>query len=225
MTSPETTAEDTASSTISQARMDANRRNAQHSTGAKSPETQAKSAQNHTIHGLARHHEANFQLLTTEDPAAFAALQKALEDEHLPTTETETILIRHMAESEWLNRRAQRLQDLFIDVNTGLTTDEHKFNLYMRYKNAHKREFHKCLGDLLKLRSDKRKADLGFEAQRVKNEKLEMQKNMHDLRIFVLQNETYLKAIKVTDEFMRASRENPVFESQFDKLVAKMRAA
>ncbi len=130
-----------------------------------------------------------------------------------------------MAESEWLTRRAQRLQDLFIDVNTGLTTDEHKFNLYMRYKNAHKREFHKCLSDLLKLRGDKRKADLGFEAQRVKNEKLEMQKSMHDVRIFVLQNETYLKAIKVTDEFMRASRENPVFESQFEKLIAKMRAA
>jgi hypothetical protein len=224
--SPETASDTGApSATISDARLAANRRNAQFSTGAKSPETQANSAQNHTIHGLARKDETNFKLLTTEDPAAFAALQKAFEDEHRPTTETETVLIRHMSESEWLARRAQRLQDTFINPDTGLVTDEKHFNLYMRYKNAHTRAFHKCLSDLLKLRSEKRKDTLGFEAQRVKSEKLEMQKAKQEMAIFILQSECHLKGIKVTEEFMRASKENPGFEAQFDELFAKRQAA
>ena len=83
---------------ISAARLAANRENAQHSTGAKSAETRAISAQNHTIHGLARHDDANFKILTSEDPEAFAALHKKLDEEHVPTSETEIILIRRMAE-------------------------------------------------------------------------------------------------------------------------------
>ena len=209
----------------SEARPAANRANAQRSTGAKSQETRNISAQNHTIHGLARHDDANFKLLTSEDPEAFASLKKSLTDEHKPVTETETILVSRMAESEWLSRRSQRLQDTFIDANTGLATDEKQFNLYKRYKTTHDRAFHKCLNDLLKLRSEKRKADLGFEAQRVKSERLELQKSTHDMKIFILQNECYLKNIKVTEEFMRASKEYPGFEAQFDEIFVKKQAA
>ncbi len=221
--SPETASE--ASATISEARLAANRRNAQFSTGAKSPETQANSAQNHTIHGLARKDEANFKLLTTEDPAAFAALQKAFNDEHRPTTETELTLVNRMAESEWLTRRAQRLLDNFIHPDTGLVTDEKHFNLYMRYKNAHTRAFHKCLSDLLKLRSEKRKENLGFEAQRVKSERLKMQKAKQDLQLFILQCECENNEMKTTQEFMRAAKENPGFEAQFESLFGKRQAA
>ena len=210
---------------ISEARLAANRANAQKSTGAQSPETRNISAQNHTIHGLARHDDANFKLLTSEDPEAFASLKKSLQDEHKPVTETEIILVNRMVESEWLSRRSQRLQDTFINPDSGLATDEKQFNLYKRYKTTHDRAFHKCLNDLLKLRSEKRKADLGFEAQRVKTERLELQKSTHDMKIFMLQNECYLKNIKVTEEFMRACKENPGFEAQFDEIFVKKQAA
>jgi len=96
---------------ISPARLAANRANGALSKGALSPATKAISAQNHTIHGLARHQNGAFKLLTSEDPIAFEALKQSLFDEHLPTTTTESILVNNMAESNWLSARAQRLQD------------------------------------------------------------------------------------------------------------------
>ncbi len=75
---------------ISQAQLDANRRNAQFSKGPLSPETRAISAQNHTSHGLARHDNGTFRLLTSESAETFAAFKQALIDEHKPATETES---------------------------------------------------------------------------------------------------------------------------------------
>ena len=49
----------------------------------------------------------------------------------------------------------------------------------MRYKTTHTRAFHKCLNDLLKLRAEKRKAEFGFEAQKVESERHEMRKQSH----------------------------------------------
>ena len=40
----------------------------------------------------------------------------------------------------------------------------------MRYCTTHTRAFHKSLNDLLKLRSERRKANIGFEAQKHKEE-------------------------------------------------------
>ena len=37
--------------------------------------------------------------------------------------------------------------------------------LYLRYQTTHDRNFHKCLNDLLKLRAEKRKQEIGFESQ------------------------------------------------------------
>ena len=67
---------------ISPSRLAANRTNALRSTGPKTTATRAISAQNHTLHGLARHHNGTFKLIATEDPAAFEALQQSLLDEH-----------------------------------------------------------------------------------------------------------------------------------------------
>ena len=226
--SPTTSSEEpevASESVISEARLAANRANAQHSTGAKSEATRATSAQNHTIHGLARHDNTNFKILTSEDPAAFASLKKSLEDEHKPVTETEIILVNRMVESEWLARRAQRLQDTFIHPDSGLATDEKQFNLYKRYKTTHDRAFHKCLNDLLKLRSERRKSNLGFEAQRLRTEIHEMQKDFHGLKLSMEENHLCLENIKVAQEFMRASRENPGFEAQFGALFVKKQAA
>ena len=160
----------------------ANRANALLSTGAKTPETKAISALNHTIHGLARHAKGTFKLLTSEDPNGFEALKRSLIAEHAPSTETERILVNGMAESHWLAQRAQRIQDHFIDPHTGIITDEKQFSLYVRYQTTHTRAFHKNLADLLKLRAEKRKTEIGFEAQRIKNEQHEMKKQLHEAK-------------------------------------------
>jgi hypothetical protein len=181
----ETAAAPEPSATISTARLNANRANAQLSTGP-SLAGRAISSLNHTTHGLARHTNGAFKLLSTEDPAGFEALTQSLLDEHKATTPTELILIHSMAESQWLAQRAQRLQDTCLDPNSGDIKDEKKFSLYLRYQTTHTRAFHKSLNDLIKLRAEKRKADRGFEAQkrqeeqdRLKNERHEMKKQAH----------------------------------------------
>jgi hypothetical protein len=151
----------------SAARLAANRANAKLSTGP-SPEGLAASCQNHTIHGLARHSNGTFKLLTSEDPAGFEALKHSLAEEHKAGTPTEAILINAMAESHWLADRAQRLLDTCIDPGTGTITNEKAFSLYLRYQTTHKRSFHKSLSEIAKLRAEKRKAEIGFEAQKLK---------------------------------------------------------
>jgi hypothetical protein len=83
---------------VSDAQLAANGPNSLKSSGPTTEAGLAISSQNRTIHGLARQNGA-FLLLTTEDPANFAALKTALEAEHQPMTETESILVNNMAES------------------------------------------------------------------------------------------------------------------------------
>jgi hypothetical protein len=165
---------------ISPERLAANRANAQFSTGPGLAGI-AVSCLNHTIHGLARHNGA-FKLLTSEDPIGFEALKASLAEEHQATTTTEAILVNAMAEFHWLAQRAQRLQDTCIDPHTGVITDEKKSSLYLRYFTTHTRAFHKSLNDLLKLRSEKRKELLGFEAQQRKEEEMRLKNERHELK-------------------------------------------
>jgi len=206
---------------ISPARLAANRENAQLSTGAKSPETKAISAQNHTTHGLARHQNGNFKILTSEDATAFEKLRESLIAEHSPQTPTESILINTMAQSSWLAERAQRLQDMCIDPDTGAITDEKKFSLYMRYQTTHTRAFHKCLNDLLKLRAEKRKADLGFEAQRIESEKHELKKQSHYWDVLKKDAFACRELSNLAAQNCDARRQNPAFDAEYEALLAK----
>ena len=164
---------------VSEARSQAARQNGAQSHGPLTPEARAISAQNHTIHGLARHRNGTFKLLSSEDPAAFEALKQSLLNDHRPINATECILVDRMAESDWLAQRAQRLLDTCLDPDTGKVTDEKQFSLYLRYHTTHTRAFHKCLTDLLKYRAARHKAELGFEAQKNATEKHEMSKERH----------------------------------------------
>ena len=206
---------------ISAAQLEANRRNAQHSTGAKSPETRAISAQNHTIHGLARHQNGTFRLLTTEDPEAFQTLKQSLLNDHQPTSETETILVIKMAESHWLAERAQRLQDTCTHPDTGAVTDEKRFALYLRYYKTHENVFQTCLKDLIQLRTEKRKAEIGFEAQRVKTEAHQMKKNKHYWEVLHKDALACHQISINTVQNIKARKENPTFETEFQAELAK----
>jgi hypothetical protein len=206
---------------ISPARLAANRENAKLSQGAKTPETRAVSAQNHTIHGLARHQNGNFKILTSEDATAFEKLSQSLTAEHAPQTTTESILVNTMAQSQWLAERAQRLQDMCIDADTGAITDEKKFSLYMRYQTTHTRAFHKCLNDLLKLRAEKRKAERGFEAQRIISEKHELKKQTHYWDVLMKDALTCRELSNLALQNIEARRQNPGFEAEYQAELAK----
>ena len=144
------------------AQIEANRENATHSTGPVTEEGKAASAQNNFKHGLCG---GMFSVLPYENAEAYATLLTALHEEHQPTTPTEEILVDRMAQHHWLAQRAQVLQsDLFSEHHPG-REDQKLFALYLRYQTSNDRAFSKCLNDLLKLRAEKRKAEIGFERQ------------------------------------------------------------
>ncbi|HEY7306449.1 MAG TPA: hypothetical protein VH601_20155 [Bryobacteraceae bacterium] len=67
-----------------------------------------------------------------------------------------------MAQHFWLEQRALRLQSLCFN---GDDVEEKTLGLYLRYQTTHERAFYKALNTLVKLRADKRKAEIGFESQ------------------------------------------------------------
>ena len=206
---------------ISQAQLIANLANAQLSCGPKSEAGRAISSQNRTSHGLARHN-GTFVLLPTEDPNGFQALKAALAEEHCPQSATESILINYMAESHWLANRAQTLQNTCLHPATGQILDAPMFSLYLRYQTTHTRAFHKCLNDLVKLRSERRRTENGFEAQKRKNEEIrikderhEMKKEHHEWDIRLKDAAFCHRIGQNVSHYNQASRENPGFEAQY----------
>ena len=146
----------------------ANRENAQHSTGPTSQEgLEASSWVAAWRHGLAVKDHERFSLLIDENREKFDELQQRLNDEHLPTSETEVLLVRHMAQSEWLRARALRLQnDLLQDA--GKNVDPAKLAIFIRYQTTHERNFHRSVKELLTLRQQRRNIEIGFESQKLK---------------------------------------------------------
>ena len=146
-----------------QAQITANRINAQFSTGAKTEEGKAKSSRNNLRFGFT----GRFFVAECEDQDQFDQLVSDLEDEHRPSTPTEKILVRNMAQHHWLAQRAIYMQDCCID-ETGVCFHEKQMALMIRYQTTHQRAFHKCLKELLTLRAQKHKEEIGFESQKEK---------------------------------------------------------
>jgi hypothetical protein len=147
---------------ISDAQLEANRANAQLSTGPRTPEGKAISCQNNFRHGFC----GQFSVLESEDQQEFDSLLTSLRLEHQPATATENILVDRLAQHFWLGQRAQLLQTMtFANPDLPTAQAEHSFALYLRYQTANDRAFSKCLHDLLKLKSEKRKIEAALEQQ------------------------------------------------------------
>jgi len=142
----------------------ANQANAQLSTGPRTEAGKAESCLNNFRHGFT----GAFHLLAWEDEEAFETLWLGLRAEHHPATVTETVLVEKMAQALWLSKRAQTLQHFTFNAGLPSCDNEKQLALYLRYETTHERAFHKCLTQLLKLRAEKRKAEIGFESQEQK---------------------------------------------------------
>ncbi len=183
-----------------QAQVAANQANAQHSSGPKTAEGKAISCLNHFRHGFT----GAFTVLASESQDMFDALDLTLRAEHKPQTVTETVLIDKMAQYIWLGRRAIDLQqDTMSDTALPLDVKEKFFALYLRYQTTNDRGFHKCLSDLLKLRAEKRKEQIGFDSQkRLEAEELRREANekrkqdKHKMQIWLLQAEGEHRELK-----------------------------
>lgn len=84
----------------------ANRRNAQKSTGPRTPEGRAAVRYNALQHGLCAEHN----VMAYEDQAEFTHLLDSLYEEHQPEGYTENSLVAQMAAALWRLRRARRLE-------------------------------------------------------------------------------------------------------------------
>jgi hypothetical protein len=172
------------------AQVAANQANAQLSTGPRTEAGRAAAARNNFRHGLTPSSE--FWVLPSESQHDFYKLLAEFQQEHQPTTSTEEALVQAMAEHHWLRHRAMRLEHSCFDYATGELIDDRKLALYLRYQTTHERAFHKALNDLLKLRAEKRKAEIGFERQQHaeaeqtrKQERHEMKKERHKWEIIL----------------------------------------
>jgi hypothetical protein len=142
----------------------ANKSNAQRSTGPKTPEGKAISSLNRFKHGCT----GAFTVLPWESQDEFDMLIDSLRNEHKPSGVTEMILVDKMAQALWLSKRAQMLQHVTFNREIPVCDDQKQLALYLRYETTNERAFHKCLNDLLKLRAEKRRAEIGFESQKRK---------------------------------------------------------
>ncbi len=103
-------------------------------------------------------------MLPGEAPQEFDQLHEGLRAEHNPETPTEILMVESMVQHYWLKQRAMRLQSLCFD-EAGACNAEKELGLYLRYQSTHERAFYKSLNTLLKLRAEKRKAEIGFVSQ------------------------------------------------------------
>jgi hypothetical protein len=149
-----------------EAQVRANQQNARQSTGPKTEDGKAASSQNNFRHGLTG---ASFTVLDFEDQDEYDCVLCGLRSEHQPSTMTESILVEKMAQSYWLSKRALFLQDqCCTDEELSLEQQQRQLALFLRYQTTNDRAFHRCLTDLLKLRAEKRRAEIGFESQQHK---------------------------------------------------------
>ena len=100
----------------SAAQIVANQKNAQLSTGPRSPEGKAVAARNSAKHGLS----GAFRVLPNEDQDEFDVLLACLADEFKPATEHESFLIEQMAQARWRLARIRRIESaVFDDMMSG----------------------------------------------------------------------------------------------------------
>lgn len=92
--------------TPTQAQIDANRRNAQKSTGPRTPDGKNTSSRNHIIHGL----RSGKHLVLDEDPEDFLDLLKDLQDRFQPSGEAEQELVLRIASDQWRLHRAMPME-------------------------------------------------------------------------------------------------------------------
>ena len=90
----------------------ANRNNAQNSTGPRTEEGKSRASQNALKHGLL----ARDAVLPGEDPADFDAQLAALEADIQPQGALECELVRQLADAQWRMQRLSRLETAYLNA-------------------------------------------------------------------------------------------------------------
>jgi len=101
-----------------------------------------------------------------------------------------------MLQHHWLAQRAQALASDCTRLDTFLPEVQKSLNTFVRYQALHERLFKSALHDLLKLRAERRKEQIGFESQKRAQAEEERKAETHQLKAGILQ--TRLEREKTT---------------------------
>ena len=148
-----------------QAQIDANRKNAQKSTGPRTDEGLASTRLNATKHTLCSH----IALMQDEKNGGmgeeFKRLQNDLIGEWHPASASEEILVYKMAECFFATQRAQVLLAEALDANDRSYDATKQVSLMLRYHTTNDRAFGRHLNDLRKLQKDRQIEGIGSVPQ------------------------------------------------------------
>jgi hypothetical protein len=148
----------------------ANRQNAAHSTGPKSPEGKQTSSRNAIRHGLA----GVFTVLPHENPEDFNGLANRLRGEFQPETENENFLVDQMIQSRCRLLRIQRLEALAFEqiltepgsnsdpdarILTAMCASGNALDKLQRYAAAAERSYYKALRELRQSRAQNQRSE------------------------------------------------------------------
>jgi hypothetical protein len=145
-----------------QAQINANRANAQKSTGPKTEAGKAKSCLNHVSHGFT---SSILMVKDLDDRQEFDALTAGLIREFQPATPHEQILVEKMVFNHWNSLRAIRLQSIALTVSVPRGFIPPDLGLLIRYQTTADRAYHKAHAELLKAQEARKKSEIGFESQ------------------------------------------------------------
>jgi hypothetical protein len=135
----------------SPARLAANAANAQHSTGPRTPEGQARSSQNARTHGLT----ARDVLIAPNEREEFEELLNDYQTDIKPQGATQQSLFDDLVAAAWNLRRIRRMEVQVCSDNT-LKADqlEKELDRLVRYKTCIERTFHRSLKELKALQTN-----------------------------------------------------------------------
>jgi hypothetical protein len=189
----------------------ANRRNAQKSTGPKTPEGRATVSKNRMIHGLRGKFGVVEELEKQEN---FDALRELYIEELQPNGQVQLDLVEKMAESTWLSARASRgTETCFVlepktpeqkksgDIPVGI--DHTGLQRFLRYQAAHDRAYQRAAAELRKLKEAERLAEIGFERQKRQQAEEARKAEKHKLAISVATMRTQREEMRLGDEIAK----------------------
>ena len=159
------------------AQINANRINAEHSTGPKTAEGIANCKYNATKHGL-----SGAQIVIKgEDPADYDAARAAFFTQYVPEGIVEEILVERLAQSSWKLQRAERVEArLTAELGeTDIYNDDEarrKFSAFLRHRNSIARANREALAELRRLqapRLEARRQQEARDAEKQRQQKLQ----------------------------------------------------
>lgn len=143
--------------------------------------------------------------------------------DHQPTNHTEHVLVERMAQHQWLIQRALHLQTLAFEKFADAEDHQRSLALYLRYQTTNERAFSKCLNDLLKLRSEKRKEQIGFESHQLQQAEHARKHSIENRKLDLHKMDVWLAEAKAEhQELLNARLETP--ETRMPNRVARILA-